>query len=268
VRINCVLTLLPGIQAYLRAAAARGRETVRIGPFLATFDLGSPLRHLSYAIPADGAVPDPAEVAALVEAYTRRERVPRLEYLPELAPRVEPALLAAGFAVELRPPVMVGHPAAIVVPAVPAGVELLIPANDAELAALIRVQHEAFGGDGAVSDADLARVRGSREAGGLAVLARDTATGQPVGAGAATPVLGGVAELVGLAVRGPYRRRGIAAALTGELSRLADRAGATTAFLTPEGEVAERVYARVGYQGAGEMLHISLPRDSATGPAG
>ena len=44
-----------------------------------------------------------------------------------------------------------------------------------------------------------------------------------------------------------------------ELSRLAARAGVTTAFLTPGGDVAERVYARVGYRGIGDMLHIWLP---------
>jgi predicted GNAT family acetyltransferase len=45
--------------------------------------------------------------------------------------------------------------------------------------------------------------------------------------------------------------------VTAELSRLAGRAGVTTAFLTPGGDVAERVYARVGYRGIGDMLHVS-----------
>jgi GNAT superfamily N-acetyltransferase len=120
----------------------------------------------------------------------------------------------------------------------------------------LRAQREAFGEDPAVSPADLDRMRGRD---GLWVLARDAATGEPAGAGAGTAVIGGSTELAGLGVREPYRRRGIAAAITWELSRLAVAAGVTTAFLTPGDDGAERVYARVGYRGIGEMLHISHP---------
>jgi hypothetical protein len=45
------------VQAYLRGVAARGRETERIGPFLATFDRASDNPFLNYAIPDDGARP-------------------------------------------------------------------------------------------------------------------------------------------------------------------------------------------------------------------
>lgn len=69
------------IQAYLRGAAARGRETERIGPFFATFDNASDNPFLNYAIPDDGAQPSAAEVQALAEAYARRGLRPRLEYL-------------------------------------------------------------------------------------------------------------------------------------------------------------------------------------------
>ena len=61
----------------IRTTAARGRETERVGPFLATFDPDDDLRYPSYAIPDDGAEPGPGDVAALIEAYRRRARVPR-----------------------------------------------------------------------------------------------------------------------------------------------------------------------------------------------
>ncbi len=48
------MSLLTEIQAYIRVAAPQGRDTARIGPFLATFDPGSALVYLSYAIPDDG----------------------------------------------------------------------------------------------------------------------------------------------------------------------------------------------------------------------
>jgi GNAT superfamily N-acetyltransferase len=251
--------MLTEIQAYIRLAAPQGRETARIGPFLATFDPGSALVYLSYAIPDDGASPSSAEVQALIDAYTSRDRVPRLEYVPALAPLVEPALVAAGFVGEARVPMMVARPSDAVPQPVPDGIELLIPRTDDELAGYLRAQRESFGEEPAVSAADVALARHRLEAGGLMVLARDKETGEPAGAGAGTTVIAGTTELAGLGVRDPYRRRGIAAAITWELSRLADQAGVTTAFLTPGGDVAERVYARVGYQGEGEMLHISHP---------
>ncbi|OLB73328.1 MAG: hypothetical protein AUI14_26620 [Actinobacteria bacterium 13_2_20CM_2_71_6] len=193
-------------------------------------------------------------MAGLVAAYADRSRTPRLEYLPALAPDVEPALLAGGFTVEARLPMMVCRPADAVPQPIPDGIEVLVPETDEELTGLVTAQHEAFNQDG---PADGAGIRRLLAAGGLAVLARDARTSEPAGAGVATAVHDGTTELAGLGVRERYRRWGIAAAITWELSRLAGRAGVTTAFLTPGGDVAERVYARVGYAGADEMLHIS-----------
>ncbi len=77
------------IGSYIRSAASRVRDTERIGPFLATFSRHSANPYLNYAVPDDGAVPSPADVTALVDAYRGRGRTPRLEYLPGLAPAVE-----------------------------------------------------------------------------------------------------------------------------------------------------------------------------------
>jgi GNAT superfamily N-acetyltransferase len=239
-----------------------------VGPFLVTVNRGSAHPFLSYAVPDDGALPVPEDVTALVEAYTDRGRTPRLEYLPALAPAVEPALLAAGFTVEARIPMMVCRPSDAVPQPVPADIELRVPGSRADRTRLARVQRAAFGDpedepepedrpEPEPDGEDTGDVPDGR--GGLAVVARDTGTGEVVGGGMGTVVLSGTTELVGLAVAEAYRRRGIAAAVTWELSRLADRAGVTTAFLTPGGGVAERVYARVGYRPVGEMLHISKP---------
>lgn len=76
------------IQAYLRVAAPRGRDHARIGPFLATFNRGSDNPYLNYAIPDDGVAPQRAQIDALVTAYTGRNRKPRLEYIPSIAPKV------------------------------------------------------------------------------------------------------------------------------------------------------------------------------------
>jgi hypothetical protein len=82
------------------------RDVERAGPFTATFDRHTDSPFLSYAFPDDGAEPTPHDVAALAQAFRRRGRVPRLEFLPAVAPAVEPALLAGGFTVEARLAVM------------------------------------------------------------------------------------------------------------------------------------------------------------------
>ena len=106
------------IQQYLRGAAARERDVERVGPFVATFAPGDAMPYINYAIPEDGAQPTAADVAALAEAYRRRERLPRVEYLPSVAPAVEAALIAGGFVVEARLPGMVCIPGgAVTLPA-------------------------------------------------------------------------------------------------------------------------------------------------------
>lgn len=244
------------LQQYLRCAAARGRDVEQIGPFLATFDPHTDRRYLSYAIPDDGARPTARDVAALVDAYERRGRVPRLEYLPGVAPDAEAALLAGGLVLEARLPAMTCEPGQAVDVSPPAGFSLGVPAGDDELRALSAAQRAAFG-EGPPDEAALARTRTSIDAGALAVHVRDDATGTIVGGGATTVPGGGVTEMVGIGVVQPYRRRGLAAAITARLTRDAFAAGVTTAFLTPGDDGAHRVYERAGFVDTTVMLHLA-----------
>lgn len=245
------------IQAYLRVAASRARVTEKIGPFLATFSRASQNPFLNYAIPDDGAAPSPGDVAALIEAYRRRGLAPRLEYLPGLAPLVEAALLAGGFSVEGRLPLMVCPPGQLRDLSIPAGIELIAPRSDAELLALLTAQNEAYG-EGLPDPAQLEEQRASLAAGGLAALARDAATGEPAGGGVCTVPANQTTELAGVGVREKFRRRGIAGALTSRLARDAFAAGVTTVFLMAAHEAEARLYARVGFSRTSEVLHISL----------
>jgi GNAT superfamily N-acetyltransferase len=240
----------------MRASAARDREVERIGPFTATFSRHSVSPFLNYAIPDEAAEPTASDAAALIDAYQRRDLLPRLEYLPGLAPAVEPALLAAGFTVEDRLPLMECPPGSAIDQPVPAGFALGAPETDDDFRALLTTQHEAFG-EGPPTDDDVEDSRRLVAAGGLACLARDTTSGDPAGGGACTALRDGMAEVAGIGVRDKYRRRGLGGVITLHLTRAAHEAGADTVFLTPAGDPQERVYARVGFRRIDSVLFLS-----------
>lgn len=246
---------MSALQNHIRRAAAEGRATERVGPFLATFSPRGDSPFLNYAVPDDDARPTEADVAALSAAYRERNLLPRLEFLAATAPAAEAALLAAGYTVERRIPVMLCPPGALVVPPAPDGVELVVPESDEDFTGLLTAQHEAFEDDGPM-DPDGARAW--LDKGGLSVLARDARTGEPAGGGSAEPVVEGTTEVAGIGVRTPYRRRGVGAAITAWLTGAVHNRGAHTAFLTPAGYDEQRLYARVGYQPAGDMVHLWL----------
>ncbi len=247
------------IQSYLRFAASQQREIEQIRPFLATFNRHSTSPYLNYAIPDDNATPSIADVKALIAAYDKRERKPRLEYVATLAPAVESALTAAGFSVEGRLPLMTCIPGSEKVLPIPPDIELIVPVSDLEMLATVAVQNEAYG-ESTPTLEDAKRLRDSLVAGGIAVLARVAATGEPAGAGVCTVPGNQTTEVAGIGVREGFRRRGIAGVLTTRLVQEAFDAGVTMAFLMAAHEEEVRIYTRAGFATTGEILHISLPQ--------
>lgn len=241
----------------MRRAAAAGRMTEQVGPFLATFSPESANPYLNYAIPDDGARPSSSDVAALTDSYARRDLLPRVEFMAETAPAAEQALLTAGWSVERRIPVLLCPPGAAIAVPPPAGVELVVPGTDEEIHGMLVAQFEAFGEPADIPDSEVAKTRARLRAGGFAVLARDAETGAPAGGGVAEAIDGGTTEVAGIGVREPYRRRGIGAAVTAFLTAAVHDAGARTVFLTPAGVTEQRMYERTGYTPAGDMLHLS-----------
>ncbi|MGW4482282.1 GNAT family N-acetyltransferase [Amycolatopsis sp. NPDC004368] len=211
---------------------------------------------LNYAIPDDGALPLPAEIAALTSAYAGRGRQPRLEFFTGAAPGLEGLLVAQGYSLERRVPLMTCGPSDFVARPAPVGIVLRAPAGDADVRALRSVQNVAFGESAEVSDAEL---ESTRSFGDRAVLAEDPTTGAVVGGGLALEIVDGVAEIAGIAVASTHRRRGIASALTAHLTHLIHSRGGTTAFLTPGDEGIATVYRRLGYRDGGECVHLSVP---------
>ena len=249
-------TALAGkIQDALRHQAPLGRDTERIGPFLATFTRSTDNPYLNYAIPDEASSTSPAEVEALVATYHSRARKPRLEYIAGTAPAIEPVLLAAGFESEGRLPLMTFDEQVELV--VPGGIELVAPETDDELRGAAETQWEAYGESGAQPQSAVDGLRRVADGGGIVLLARDVATGEPAGAGLCTPPHEGVTELTSIAVRSAFRRRGIAAALTNRLARAALERGMTLVFLMAAGADEARIYARAGFVERGDVLHIS-----------
>ncbi|WP_459714085.1 GNAT family N-acetyltransferase [Actinophytocola sp. KF-1] len=239
----------------MRRAAAAGRITEQVGPFLATFSPDSANPFLNYAIPDDGARPSSSDVDALTEAYAQRDLLPRVEFMAETAPAAEQALLAAGWSVERRIPVMLCPPGSAVAIPAPAGTELVVPRTDEEIRGMLVAQYEAFGEPTDIPDAEVGKTRERLRAGGFAVLA--TVSGEPAGGGVAEAIADGTTEVAGIGVRERFRRRGIGAAMTAFLAAAVHAAGARTVFLTPAGVPEQRMYARAGFAPTGDMLHLS-----------
>jgi predicted GNAT family acetyltransferase len=248
------MDLVSRLRRFLAASAAGGREVVPVPPFTAYLDRQDPLKFLNYAIPDRDADPGPAEIEALRSVFRDRERLPRLEWIEETAPRVASALEAAGMAQELQTPLMACRPnelagarcdvADLVVSAVGAG----------EVRECTDLQREAFQ-QPPLGEKEMPRDPSAN--GGGAVLAR--AGGIPVAAANWTTVIDGVSEVAGVATAEPWRRRGLAGVVTAAAARVAFSAGASLCVLSPGDDTAQRVYARAGFRRVATMLHWSDP---------
>lgn len=244
------------IQNYVRTLTLRSPDHYRVGPFTVRHNPGWELKFANYAIPDQGAEPTAQDIADLVAAFREHDRLPRLEFLPAWAPAVEPALLAAGFTVELRAPVMACAADGLLAPKPVDGLRIAEPVTTDEFASAATVQHTGFGGEGGPDDGEIAWLRGATAGGGVSALA--TMDGLPAGAGGCSAPDDGIGELAGLAVADAFRRRGVGAALSAWLTRTAFARGFHTVWLEPGGPDVERIYASIGYRRTGEKLNISL----------
>ena len=241
------------IQNYLRATILRSENNLRVGPFLAGFDAGSDNLYRNYAVPDADTRPSTSDIEALNAAFLERSRRPRLEYITDTAPDVESALLANGFEIEKRYPILICTPGMLRNVEV-RGIDIGLASDDQDIIDAADVGAEAY--DDVVYPDPLRRLVAQ---GGVLAMARDPVSGLAVGAGMATPAHEGVSEVAGIGVRVAYRRRGIAGALTACAAREAFARGIELAWLTPGSDDAERIYTRAGFVRASEQLHISKP---------
>ncbi len=244
------------LQASLRVALRGRRDVESIGPFLAAFDADDDSPFRNYAIPDEGARPTPEEVEDLRRAFTRRNRLPRLEFLPAAAPAAEAALLQAGFVTEDRLPIMTCAPTQLRELSPPPGIRLVVAVRSDALRQAAAIQNTAYGAPEPTA-ADVARLQHTIDAGGVVALAQDV-TGGGVASGLVAAPSHGFAELAAVGVLPAWRRRGIAAALTGTLGRAAFDRGVPVLMLMAH-QREQAVYARAGFTVASEIIFISTP---------
>jgi ribosomal protein S18 acetylase RimI-like enzyme len=250
------------INAYLAKAAQIGRASEIVGPFTASVDPDSNSPFRNYAIPIEGATPQGYDVANLIQWFSERSRKPRLEYVSDAAPAVEPALLNAGFEVEGRLPLMTlrrgksKHRSGI------DGFELLCVTEEEALRSVAEAQNEAYGA-GEVSEADVARLCRNVHRGGIVVAARELSSGRFVGAGLYTPPQDGVTEIAAIGTIPAYRRQGIAAAITAQLVESALSRNIELPFLMAAHSAEQGIYERIGFEVRASILHMSFPQASS-----
>ncbi|MCX4730051.1 GNAT family N-acetyltransferase [Streptomyces sp. NBC_01363] len=244
------------VQNHARTLAQRSPDHLRVGPFTVRYNPNWSSKYANYAIPDRDAEPTAEDLDALVAAFREHDRLPRLEFLPGSAPAVEPALLAAGFTVENRAPVMACAPGDLLPPKPVDSLAIAEPATEAEFAAAALVQHHGYGETGEPEDGMAEWLRTAARGGGVAALA--TVDGVTAGAGGCSVPVDGLTELAGLAVADAYRRRGIGAALSAHLTATAFERGCRVVWLEPGDADVERIYAGIGYRRVDEKLNISL----------
>jgi ribosomal protein S18 acetylase RimI-like enzyme len=202
-------------------------------------------------------------VADLIEAFRGRGLKPRLEFAPNTAPAVEPALRAAGFTTEEVHEYLVCTPDTLTMPG--AGESLAggstpaveTPVTDEDYLDLDGALSEAFSGEFANSPEGAARLRRMQENGGAVRMVR-SADGRCAGGAGSSPVAVGTCELAGVGTRPAHRGRGIAAAVTATIAEAMFAQGAESVWLEFSGDGSRRIYERLGFRPQGTRLYMSL----------
>lgn len=247
------------IMAFIRESR-RAQDLPRVGAFVLLLSSATRLRFLNYAMPDDGADPGDAEVSALVAAFRAADRMPRVEFLPSMAPVLESRLTAGGWTVEHRLPLMTCTSRSVGDVPTPDGITIESSSDEATLLEMARLQHRIFDDPEPPDARTVTRLRESLRRGGRALAARDAETHEMVAAAQSGAPAGGATEVVGVVVAPAYRRRGLAAAMVSSLARQGLDAGLATVFLEAA-PGADGAYRDAGFLRTSTSVHISLERD-------
>ncbi|WP_037680975.1 GNAT family N-acetyltransferase [Streptomyces griseus] len=253
------------VQNFAVSNLRRRPEAVDITAFVLGFDPSSSSPYLNYATPLPGARPSGRDVAALIEAFRERGLKPRLEFAPDAAPHVEPALRAAGFTTEAQHAYLVCTPDTLTPPS-PTALPVAIPRTDADYESIGAALSEAFDSAFAASREGAARLRRTQDNGGAVRFVRDP-EGGCAGAGTCSAPAVGTSELAGVGTRPACRGRGVAGSVTAALAEAMFAQQADSVWLEYSGEGSRQVYERVGFRPGGTRLYMALEEEDGRGGA-
>ena len=248
---------LSRIAGAILETSARNRDVAAVGPFQAFFAPTSNARPFNYAVPVEL----PADrswrgsVVELKEAFRQRDRQPRLEYLDELWPSLGHALLRAGFAVEMRAPVMVLADGARAARPRPIADVRILGADDPDELFLqfLHVSTESFDLEEHLdTPEELTKLRHEVSV-GWTVPALAFVGGVPAACGALL-LSGGLFEIAGVGTVPGMRRRGLAHLLCQTLVDRAIEVGDDMVWLASHDGAALSLYRRLGFRPVGHQI--------------
>lgn len=243
------------VQGYLHIKARAGRESLVVGGFTLYLPMGNERGGVGLALPNR---PDCALNPSLLERIERiaakRGHTACFHWLDCFAPELTASLGAIGYGVREATPLLFCLPGQIVLPPTEPLEMVTIGADSPleDVAENWNINARGFDPTAALAaPGDVESFRSSLEK-SRAFTARLNGVG--VSAGMYTGILDGVTELVGIATLQEYRRQGFGGALTAFATQTAFADGASLAFLTAASDEAGRVYQRVGFRLAGELI--------------
>jgi GNAT superfamily N-acetyltransferase len=261
------MRLAERLQDSMRHAARARYTAVHVPPFTAFFHPFDAMVYLNYAIPDGPVTGDTREALRRLRAeFEARQRVPRFEYVDELAPELAGMLRDAGYRQEAEARLMVCTRDTYVPFAGPEGLtfSVLSPESPREEArAFCATTQQGFHPESApvVSDEEVTKTLADLQDGRAFLASMD---GHPVAGGLFTPPHQGTSELAGVATLQAWRGRGIGAALVSRAAGEAFARGVEVLFLSTITEEAGRLYERVGFRFLTRMLFYV----DAAAPAG
>jgi GNAT superfamily N-acetyltransferase len=251
------MSLIARLQDSMRHAARERYTAIRIPPFTAFFHPFDAMVYFNYAIPDGPVTGDVSEALRKLRAeFESRQRIPRFEYVDELAPTLSGLLREAGYRQEAEARLMVCTRDTYAPVKAPEGLTLsvLSPASPrAEVHEFCVTTRQGFspGESVVVSDEEVSKTLADLQD-GRAFLAR--MDGRPVAGGQFSSPYQGTSELAGVATLQEWRGRGIGAAVVSRAAEEAFSRGVEVLFLSTITEEAGRLYERVGFRFVTRML--------------
>jgi ribosomal protein S18 acetylase RimI-like enzyme len=246
------MSLVDRLQSYLLEKERQQHEVISVPPFALLLDSDGN----GVAVPMQAPDDDLREaLEQLRSSFRAHQGIMRIRFVDAFAPRLALALQAAGLAEVSRAPLLVCTAETWLEPPAVPGLTFVVSSADSPLEEVKEgLDVNAQGFDPAAPASTDAEAEGFRRSLILSRAFTARLDGQGVAAGMFEDIRNDITELVGITTLAPFRRRGIAAALTAHMARIAFEHGASVAFLIAANQQAGRVYQRAGFQ-----LHASVP---------